>query len=517
LKLISKLAHVLSTSLVCSTLLLSCDNAETEPLAATSPSPTSEQQDEAAAKLPPYHMVMVFPSGPVPKDLPDVQDAMNVYLKKKINATIELRPIDFSVWLDKTNLMFLSNEKFDLLFTSSWLYLGQEIAKKQIIPLDDLLHQYGQGITSTLDPTYVENGRVKGSIYGVVTNKEFASTKGIVMRKDIVDKYNIDLSTIHKLEDFEPIWKTIQEKEPGMVPLQVKYDRSPLTVLNGYGKFDMLDSSSGPGVIDRNSKELKVINLYETPAYLHDAKIMHNWYQAGYINMDGSTTRQDEFEAVKAGKAFAYSQSIKPGFDTQESRNTGFPMVTVELTKPYTTTGDTTSAMFAIPRTSQNPERAMMFLNLLYTDKYLLNLLDWGIEGKHYVKIAGNVIDYPPGESAKTIGYNLNLPWIFGNQLNSYIWATDDPDLWEKYRIFNETADKSIALGFVFDPDKVKNEVIASGNVLLQYAGALNSGEFDPDLILPSFLKALKGAGGNKVIEEKQRQLDTWAASRKQK
>ncbi|MFD0696156.1 ABC transporter substrate-binding protein [Paenibacillus sp. GCM10027628] len=517
MKLISKTAAVLTTSLICSTLLLSCDNTETAPHAAISPSPVSEQLNETAAKLPPYHMVMVFPIGVVPKDLPEVQDTMNAYLKKKINATIELRPIDQSVWLDKTNLMFLSNEQFDLMFTSSWLYLGQEVAKQQIIPLDDLLGRYGHDITNILDPTYSENGRVKGSIYGVMTNKEFASTKGIVMRKDLVDKYNIDLSTVHELEDFEPIWKKIKDNEPGMVPLQVKYDRSPLTVLNGYGKFDMLDSSGGPGVIDRESKELKVINLYETQTYLKYAKTMHSWYKSGYINKDGSTTRQDEFEAVKAGKAFAYAQSIKPGFDTQESRNTGFPMVTVELTKPYTTTGDVTSAMFAIPRTSRDPERAMMFLNLLYTDKYLLNLLDWGIEGKHYVKKADNLIDYPPGETAKTIGYNLNLPWMFGNQLNSYIWPSDDPNLWEKYRIFNQSADKSLALGFVFNPDMVKNEVIACGNVLLQYAGALNSGEYDPEQILPALLQALKGAGAEKVIEEKQRQLDAWAAERKKK
>jgi putative aldouronate transport system substrate-binding protein len=516
LKLISKLAYVLSTSLVCSTLLLSCDRAEQVSHSTTSPSAAIEQPDETAAKLKPYHMVMVFPSGAIPKDLPIVQDAINAYLKKKINATIEIRPIDSSVWLDKTNLMFLSNEQFDLMFTSSWLYLGQQIAKQQIIPLDDLLHQYGQGITSTLERSYIENGRVNGSIYGVLTNKEFASTKGIIMRKDIVDKYKIDLSTIHELEDFERIWQTIKEHEPDMVPLQVKYDRSPLTVMLGYGKFDMLDYSGGPGVLDRESKNLKVINLYGTPTYLHYAKIMHSWYKAGYINKDGSITRQDEFEAVKAGKAFAYSQSMKPGFDTQESRNTGFPMVAVELTKPYTTTGDTTSAMFAIPRTSQNPERAMMFLNLLYTDKYLLNLLDWGIEGKHYIKKADNLIDYPPGETARTIGYNLNLPWMFGNQLNSYIWPSDDPNLWEKYRNFNLTADKSLALGFIFDPDKVKNEVIACGNVLLQYAGALNSGEFDPDNILPALLNALKGAGVEKVIAEKQRQLDAWAADRRQ-
>ncbi|UJF34961.1 ABC transporter substrate-binding protein [Paenibacillus hexagrammi] len=505
------------TVITASALLISCSQDHPTSIDTASPQPSSEPAQVlslARSDLPPYQMVMIFPSGNVPKDLPDVEQAINDYLLKKINATIEIRPIDWSVWQDKTNLMFTSNEQFDLMFTSSWYYLGQEVTKQQIIPLDKLLKEYGQGITSTLEPAYLESGRVKGSIYGVVTNKEFASTKGIVMRKDLVDKYHIDLSPIHSLEDFSTVLKTIKDNEPDLIPLQVKYDRSPLTVLLGYGEFDMLDTTGGPGVLRRDSDDLKVINMYETEEYAHYAKLMHEWFQAGYINKDGSITRQDEFEAVKAGKAFAYAESMKPGFDAQESRNTGYPMVTVELTKPYTTTGDTTSAMFAIPRTSKDPARAMMFLNLLYSDPYLLNLLDWGIEGKHYVKKSDTIIDYPPGETAKSIGYNLNLPWMFGNEFNSYIWASDDPKLWDKYRSFNQNAEISKALGFVFDPSGVKNEVIACNNVLLQYTGAINAGEFEPSQILPTFIKALHTAGADKIISEKQRQLDEWAASR---
>ncbi|MFC0212692.1 ABC transporter substrate-binding protein [Paenibacillus chartarius] len=495
-------------------LLVSCEQGrETAPASATEHPSTIAVIGEAA-DLPPYHLVMAFPSGTVPKDLPAVQEAMNTYVKKKINATVELRPIDWSVWYEETNLMFVSNEPFDLLFTSSWLYLGQEVAKKQIIPLDELLDRYGQGIQAALDPTYIESGKIKGRVYGILTNKEFASTKGIVMRKDLVDKYKIDLTSIKELEDLEPVWKMIKDNEPGIVPLQVKFDRSPLTTLLGYGQFDMLDSGGGPGVLDRSSKELKVVNLYETPAYRRYAELMHKWYKAGYINKDGSLTRQDEFHAVKAGKAFAYAESLKPGFAAHEYRNTGYPMVAVELTKPYTTTGDTTSAMFAISRNSKDPARAMMFLDLLYTDKYLLNLLNWGIENKHYVKVSETIIDYPPGLTATTVGYNLNLPWMFGNQLNSYIWRNEDPDIWEQYINFNNAADKSLALGFIFDPENVKNELAACNNVIRQYTGALNSGEFEPERILPAFNEALRAAGMDKVIREKQRQLDAWAASK---
>jgi putative aldouronate transport system substrate-binding protein len=183
----------------------------------------------------------------------------------------------------------------------------------------------------------------------------------------------------------------------------------------------------------------------------------------------------------------------------------------VELTPPYMTTGDTTSAMFAISNTSKDPERAMMFLNLLHTDKYLINLLNWGIEGKHYVKVSDNVIDYPEGVDAANTGYNLNQSWMFGNQLNTYLWTTEDQDLWVKYNEFNTNAEKSLALGFVFNPENVKNEITAISNVGQQFTAAINTGSLDPEKTIPEYLKKLKAAGVDKVIAEKQRQLDEWA------
>ena len=36
--------------------------------------------------------------------------------------------------------------------------------------------------------------------------------------------------------------------------------------------------------------------------------------------------------------------------------------------------------MLVIPRTSENPDKAMAFIDLLFTDKELKNLLSWGLK-----------------------------------------------------------------------------------------------------------------------------------------
>ena len=47
----------------------------------------------------------------------------------------------------------------------------------------------------------------------------------------------------------------------------------------------------------------------------------------------------------------------------------------------------------AVSRTCQNPEVVMQFMELFNTDKYLHNLIVYGIEGKNYTKIDDNTID----------------------------------------------------------------------------------------------------------------------------
>ena len=104
---------------------------------------------------------------------------------------------------------------------------------------------------------------------------------------------------------------------------------------------------------------------------------------------------------------------------------------------------------------------------------------------------------------------------MLGNQFLSYIWNGDDPKLWEKMNAFNKSAVMSKALGFSFNAEPVKTEVAAVTNVQNQYKVGLETGTLDPEVKLPEFVKALKAAGIEKIIAEKQKQLDEWAKAAK--
>ncbi|WP_248924232.1 ABC transporter substrate-binding protein [Paenibacillus hamazuiensis] len=479
----------------------------------SSPAPAANNTAGAGGNskdsLPPYEITMVYQAAE-PKDLKEVEAAISKITKEKINATVKLLPISNGTWQQQINLMLTANEKMDLLWTASSLGYINQVAKGQLIPIDELLDKHGPDIKASLDKGIMDSLKIKGKIYSVPSIKDWAASAGIVMRKDMVDKYKIDTTKIKTLDDLEPIFKTIKDNEPGMIP--VTGTTGTLMELIYNGDIDRLDNYLG---VLMDVTNLKVSNLYESKPYADLAERMRKWYLEGYISKDAATNTETGYNLVKANKAFSFYGSLKPGFDEDVlPRTGGVKMVSVPLTGALATTSKITNALMVIPKNSQNPERAMMFLNMLYSDKTLINLLDYGIEGKHYVKAGDNIIDYPQDVNASNVGYYLEN-WKIGNSFNSYTFKVQDPNTWKNIDEFNKTALKSKALGFSFDGEPVKTELAAVSNVLSSYKTAIEFGAIDPKTALPDFISRLKAAGIDKIIAEKQKQLDEWASSRK--
>ena len=77
---------------------------------------------------------------------------------------------------------------------------------------------------------------------------------------------------------------------------------------------------------------------------------------------------------------------------------------------------------------------------------------------------------------------------------------------------FNDLAVRSTAFGFQYDDTAVKSEVIACSAVIKKYKDGFLHGIYDLDTVLPEFIQKLKEAGIDRIIDEKQRQLDSWLA-----
>ncbi|WP_336772533.1 ABC transporter substrate-binding protein [Paenibacillus sp. MMO-58] len=469
---------------------------------------TNENNSQNSATKDSYEIAIAIPVfGPVPKDLVAVQDEISKIAKAKINATVKILPISIGAWGQQMNLMTSGREKLDLFFDFGQGY-SPDVAAGKIIPLDDLLDQYGEGIKSQIPPEYLNSAKINGKIYGAPVYKDYTTgVPGVLMRKDLIDKYKIDVASIKTIDDLDQVYKTVKENEPTIVPLG-----AGLTVPSDkYVWYDKLGDRNG--VLPGFDNNLKVVNLFETKEYEDYLNKMHSWAKAGYFNKDAATSQVGGSELLKAGKAFSYFIGLKPGNLESEMRTTGKELVFAPLmSNIYATTSDTLGGLWTISSNSANPERVMMFMNLMYTDKDIANLFIYGIEGKDYVKVSDTTIDYPEGIDAKTVGYSFQS-WMYANPSIAYLMKSDQQEMWKLTAEANQNAIKSKALGFAFNAEPVKNEITALKNVTDQYVKGLETGTFDPADKLPEFKAKLKAAGIDKVIAEKQKQLDAWAAA----
>jgi len=464
----------------------------------------------AQTKFPPYEIVIAFP-GVEQKDIQRVQDQINKLTKEKINATVKIITISFASWVQQTNLMLASGEKLDMMWTSSFFNYNSYVARGQLKPLDALVEKYGSNVKASLEPSVLNAAKVEGELYGIPSIRDFAADQGFIVRKDLVEKYKIDTSKIKTAADMAAIFKVIKENEPTITPFATTQTNTIVELL-GQGVYDKLGNFMG--VTALNDSSLKVVDFYETKWYADMLDMIRQWYLDGYLSKDAATIKETPDSLVRADKVFAYAYSGKPGIATQVGRKTGKDMLWISLTPPVSTTSAIANGMVSIPVNCKDPERVMMLIDLWYGNKDLVNLFDNGIEGVHYVKTPSGQITYPEGiTSANTKWIPINFR--VGNNFLAYIWTSDPADLWQQLDKFNKTATKSRALGFSFDAEPVKTEVAAVTNVINEYRLGLETGTMDPKVTLPRFIAKLKASGMDKIIAEKQAQLDKWAKSSK--
>lgn len=212
------------------------------------------------------------------------------------------------------------------------------------------------------------------------------------------------------------------------------------------------------------------VNYFETEGYKNVVNQRWDWAQKGLIMPDATSNTEDSRSIIGAGKGFCSVFRQKPGVENQEFAAMGTEVVKAELFAPITSTDMVGGTVWSIPANSEQPERAMEVLNLLYTDAEASNLFTNGVEGTHYLYTddTKKEIDYPEGKSGTTIGYSV-VGWASPNQQNTPVRKGDPLDLWEQFNTFNTSAQASPVKGFIFNSVDVMNEMTACQNVLEKY------------------------------------------------
>ena len=461
----------------------------------------------------PYTVTMVL-NGSTQPDEERIEQKINEILEPELNANLDIVVLPWASASQQLQLMLSGDEKIDVFYTQATNAV-QYMNAGQIIDMSELIDKYGTNIKQIYGEDIAKINQIEGFVYGVPNQIERGSIPAVFMRKDLVEKYNIDTSQIKEPKDLESVFETVKAGEPDMTMLySINDGDTPVTRLF---RGDNLSDNNYLGVLMDQTNSTKLENFFATDWFKDTTTMLYNWYQKGYISQDAGTNTENWRTVCKAGNLFSLFFAYHPGTPVEFESSTGYDFEIVPFyNEPIINSSSYNGVTFSIAQNSENPEKTMEVLDYIYGSSEIMNLLNWGEQDKDYViEDADNgIINFPEGITSDNAGYNLNLGWELPNQFIAYKWTGSDPKLWEKMEEFNSSAKSSKAVGFLFDSSNYSSEIAALSNIVKQYSGALYSGSGDPDELIPELLEALDDAGINEVIQAKQEQLDALLAAK---
>jgi putative aldouronate transport system substrate-binding protein len=442
-----------------------------------------------------------------------VQDAVNDLLAEKgLDIQVQFVCIDFASWQTQVNLM-LTDGSIDL-FNDCFMPTISVLADNgSAAPLDDLIDQYGQGIKDALGD-YINCGKVSGVLYGTPKVNAFSSAMMFVMCKDICDELGIDPEAV---TDFDTLTATLEKVHAAYPDLTMIANGTSGAYIDAYDA-DLLGTEDPLGclLLGEDPTSLTVQNYYESDTFKNLLGYVKQWSDDGFFMKDPLNAQDGSLAYISNGQAFGGFVSYcdeETAVSVQE-KSIGKEIYAAQITAtPWATTSNITGMMWCVPSLSTHKEAAVKFLNELYSDADLSNLVCNGIEGTHYVLTDEGNITFPDGLDSASTGWPSGMGTFWPNVCITYPWSPDPADIYQQWLASNDTCSKSPALGFTFDSSDVSDEVSACATVVDKYVPALLLNIGDTDTLYSSFLDELQTAGIDDIISAKQTQLNDWAAA----
>ena len=140
-------------------------------------SSTASGSAAASGEMP--KVVMYYPLSSVQPDQEKVAKAIHDYVADKKGIDLQLEVVPSSSYNNQLNLVMAGSEQVDIALVWGTM-VSSCVAKGALLPLDDLLDEYGTDIQECLGD-YLQAGKVSGVAYQVPVNRSLFYQGGIVV------------------------------------------------------------------------------------------------------------------------------------------------------------------------------------------------------------------------------------------------------------------------------------------------------------------------------------------------
>lgn len=444
------------------------------------------------------------------EQLKKVEDAINAYIADKINVVVHITDIPSGEYTERVPRM-LTNKEINLLWTASWesaIGTNDLVPQNAVYDITDLLP--GTVLYGSMAEGQWEATKYNGRNYFIPVYKDNVEGYDVMFRKDLVDKFGWDITSIAKLADLEPMLEDAYNeglKYPFLTQKTAMFYRWYI------GSFDFFtaDASTNFFAVDRKTNE--VVDTILTPEYLEFCKLMADWAEKGYVSEDEASKLTTD--TTTQSKDWAISWWTDIPVNAEANSRYGQEVVMQPIAPRYAHSTSALGSCYCITASSteEQAKAAIDFMGLLYTDATLADIYTFGIEGEdfEYSQTADQTIKHVTQHSDK---YNHSM-WESANATIVTPLDNEPDNKADLYDAFNGGAETSVAAGFRFDKTPVEAAYTACQSLFEQYGFQLENGGVPADQVeakIAEYQAALDAAGYQEVLAAFQAQYDAWKA-----
>lgn len=491
--------------------LTGCKTNKASP-SSSSGSSTSSTSTSSAPAAP--VTLNIWLAGDAQQGVDRINKAVDDYLATK-NVNIKVN-ISMQGWGDDfnkkaTNMFTSGGSDADILFTANWVDKYRQNANAGYFePLTSYLStDKGQEIVKILGQDFLNGSKIGGVNYALPTNKEKAHDWGFLVRNDLITKYGVDVKAIESTAASQGWQAALTAMEPFFAKAKAdNYTPLCIAAFDGPWHFldwDMVSDDGIPAAIDDTTN--KAIDPFTDSRSVNLYNILYGYAQKGWISKDATNAQGIDAE-LKTGKYFCGVDSLKPGKDKEESNATGVNYTQIDITPVVKSNRETTGAMLAINKQSKHKDAAFQLMYLLYTDKTLVNLINFGQEGTDYTTGSNGSI------TPKKSDYQFAQGWMFGNQFNDLLLSTEATSKWDDFQKYNDSAKVLPSLGFMYDDSKMQTQEASLGTIVGKYYKQLLAGQVPVTSTVSAMSKELDASGEKAFLADIQTQYDAFLKSK---
>ena len=284
-----------------------------------------------------------------------------------------------------------------------------------------------------------------------------------------------------------------------------------MSLFDVFNFSEVFDVHYSQGVIINPIYSTKIVNAYDTEAYSDYIHAIRTWYEMGLMPEMALTSGLTGQDLFNKGNVLMQQMNISPvAQQIVNKKGLDFEETLVATTPVVSSLSSIREYAWGITTTCEQPEKVIEFLELLYNNADIANLLNHGIEGIHYEMVTEDIIRYPEGVDGENVGYGRIFS-MYGDAYETYQFGSQEVDYHDQLIEFESEAKDLLTLGYFFESRDVASRITAVNDVVNEFRPLLESGVIeDVDGGLEAFRSALDEAGIDIIIEANQKQLDQW-------